>query len=542
VPLDPSYPQERLSYMLEDASLEVVLSQTRVQQVLAGFNGSILALDSLGESDSHFCSEYATTNLSAAETGGNSSNLAYVIYTSGSTGLPKGVLTEHLSVIRLVINPDFMRLDTDTVMLQSANIAFDAATLEIWGPLLNGGQCILYPHQYVSPEALNRVIEDHRVNALWLTAGLFREWSYAVPESSSLNYLLAGGDVLDADAIKRVQQALPELTLINGYGPTENTTFSTTYTFEQPHALNLVPIGKRLSTDQAYVLDSACELVPYGSVGELCVGGDGLARGYLNRPELTAERFIENPFYDENKPGCSPRLYRTGDLVRYLPDGNLEFIGRVDDQVKIRGFRIELGEVEAQLAQLESVDSALVTAKEVAGSQQLVGYVKPEQAVAQSDIADYVASLRTRLSEQLPEYMVPGIIMLVEAWPLTANGKVDRKVLPAPDGSALQGEYVAPETETEQVLVNIWAALLNLAPESVSINANFFDLGGHSLMVIRLLSSIKQELGLTLEVQGLYEIADIQELAKLCDSLLIKMKLKDRLTQHDESDLEEMEF
>ena len=517
VPLDPSYPQERLSYMLEDASLEVVLSQTHVQQVLAGFNGSILALDSLGESDSLFCDEYNKGNLSVAETGLTSSNLAYVIYTSGSTGLPKGVLTEHLSVIRLVINPDFMCLDTDTVMLQSANIAFDAATLEIWGPLLSGGQCILYPHRHVSPEALNRVIEDHRVNALWLTAGLFREWSYAVPESSSLNYLLAGGDVLDADAIKRVQQALPELTLINGYGPTENTTFSTTYTFEQPHALNLVPIGKRLSTDQAYVLDSACELVPYGSVGELCVGGDGLARGYLNRPELTAERFIENPFYDENKPGGSPRLYRTGDLVRYLPDGNLEFIGRADDQVKIRGFRIEPGEVETQLAQLESVDSALVTAKEVAGSQQLVGYVKPEQAVAQSDIADYVASLRNRLSEQLPEYMVPGIIMPVEAWPLTANGKVDRKALPAPNSSALLGEYVAPETETEQLLVDIWAALLNLAPESVSTTANFFELGGHSLLCIRLVSEIRARCEVEVSVQNVFDHSTLQALAGLID-------------------------
>jgi amino acid adenylation domain-containing protein len=517
VPLDPNYPKERLNYMLEDASLNVVLSQNQVQAVLTDFKGSILMLDELGGTDSYFCEAYANSNLIAVKTGLTSSNLAYMIYTSGSTGRPKGVLTEHISVARLVFNPDFMCLNKTTVMLQSANIAFDAATLEIWGPLLNGGQSILYPHQYLSPEALNSVIERYQVNALWLTAGLFREWSYGVPNVSPLKYLLAGGDVLDPDAIKRVQRILPKITLINGYGPTENTTFSTTYTFEQPHSFNIVPIGKKLSTDEAYIFDATSQMVPYGTVGELFVGGDGLARGYLNRPELTAERFIENPFYDESKATSSPRLYKTGDLVRYLPDGNLEFIGRADDQVKIRGFRIELGEIEAQLTKQVSVDSALVMAKELAGSQQLVGYIKPQGAMAESDRADYVAAVKAQLAKRLPEYMIPSVIMVVEQWPLTPNGKVDRKALPTPDGSVLQGEYVAPTTETEQILVDIWASLLNIEAGSISTSANFFELGGHSLLSIRLVSDIRNRCEMEVSLQSIFDNSTLHGLAKVIE-------------------------
>ncbi|MCJ8274035.1 MAG: amino acid adenylation domain-containing protein, partial [Psychrosphaera sp.] len=369
VPLDPSYPQQRLNYILDAAGLDLVLSQSEVQTVAADFDSTVVLLDGLVE-ENHFCSAQPSSNL-PLENNLDSSNLAYVIYTSGSTGQPKGVLTEHISVARLVSNADFMCLNNKTVMLQSANIAFDAATLEIWGPLLNGGQSVLYPHLHLLSDELNATIEQHQVNTLWLTAGLFGQWSYDVPTDSPLETLLAGGDVLDSEAIKRVQQVLPQLTLINGYGPTENTTFSTTYTFDKPHALDIVPIGKKLATDEAYILNEARQLVPLGGVGELYVGGDGLARGYLNRPELTAECFIDNPFYDAAKPHSSTRLYKTGDLVRLLTDLNLEFIGRADAQVKIRGFRIELGEVETQLAKLTAVDSAIV----MNNDQQLIGYI-----------------------------------------------------------------------------------------------------------------------------------------------------------------------
>jgi acyl carrier protein len=282
--------------------------------------------------------------------------------------------------------------------------------------------------------------------------------------------------------------------------------------------------------------------VPYGVVGELYLGGDGLARGYLNRPELTTERFIDNPFYQASDANSSSRLYRTGDLVRYLPDGNLSFIGRVDDQVKIRGFRIELGEVESQLTQLESVESSLVMSKELSGSQQLVGYIKPGLEIVESERADYVFRVKASLSERLPEYMVPSILMVVEQWPLTPNGKIDRKALPVPDGSACQGEYVAPTTDTEQVLVGIWAELLNLEVSAISVTANFFALGGHSLLILRLLDSIRQKLDLTLDVHGIYEIRDIRELAQFCNSIMTKVQLKDRLKLKDDAELEEIEF
>ncbi|MCJ8271596.1 MAG: condensation domain-containing protein, partial [Psychrosphaera sp.] len=361
-------------------------------------------------------------------------------------------------------------------------------------------------------EDLNNVIEHHQVNALWLTAGLFSEWSYSVPANSSLQYLLAGGDVLDPDAIKRVQQVLPTLTLINGYGPTENTTFSTTYTFEQPHTLDIVPIGKKLATDEAYILNSVAQLVPLGTVGELHVGGDGLARGYLNRPQLTAECFIDNPFYDAGKPNSSKRLYKTGDLVRLLPDdetltqGNLAFVGRLDDQVKIRGFRIELGEVEAQLVQLDVVDSALV----MVNSQLLVGYIKP---VSGQDNDMLVKRVIDALGVLLPAYMVPSFIIPVDQWPLTANGKVDRKALPQPDGSALQGEYVAPHTETEQALVEIWAELLGIDAKTISATANFFELGGHSLLSMRLVAQIRSRCKVEVSVARLFDNSTLQALA-----------------------------
>ncbi|NRA80921.1 MAG: AMP-binding protein, partial [Pseudoalteromonas sp.] len=240
--------------------------------------------------------------------------------------------------------------------------------------------------------------------------------------------------------------------------------------------------------------------------------------GYLNQPELTAERFIENPFYDEHQANSSPRLYKTGDLVRYLPDGNLEFIGRVDDQVKIRGFRIELGEIEAQLGQIDTVESSLVMAKDLAGGQQLVGYIKPNTEIEEQEHEVFIRGVLATLKEQLPDYMVPSFIMVVDDWPLTPNGKVDRKALPVPDNSALQGEYIAPSTETERVLVNIWSELLNIAPESISVTANFFELGGHSLMTLKLLLFIQQRVQKACDLSTLFLKSTVQSQALLLDS------------------------
>ncbi|MCJ8271038.1 MAG: condensation domain-containing protein, partial [Psychrosphaera sp.] len=333
----------------------------------------------------------------------------------------------------------------------------------------------------------------------------------------------------------KISQVMPNTCFINEYGPTEATVGCsyqkfTSATVEQYQDRADIHIGKPIKNTQFYVLNEQLSLLHHGVAGELFVGGDGLARGYLNRPDLTEERFIDNPFYQAGKANSSKRLYKTGDLVRYIPsssalpscgalpsnaddNGNLEFIGRADDQVKIRGFRIELGEVEAQLSQLDTVDSALVMAKDIAGSTQLVGYVKPQQCVAQNELSDYVNAVKTTLAQQLPEYMVPGFIVVVEGWPLTPNGKIDRRALPEPDSLALQGEYVAPDTETEQLLVEIWADLLNIEAESISTTADFFDLGGHSLLSIRLVSAIRSRCEVELSVVSIFDHSMLQALA-----------------------------
>ncbi|NQZ08923.1 MAG: amino acid adenylation domain-containing protein, partial [Algicola sp.] len=546
VPLDPDYPASRLSYLLDDSKLKTVITQSSLLAKTPISQAQALCLD--GQAYLDCLPTLSDANLPVQSLGLTPNHLAYVIYTSGSTGQPKGVLIEHISVVRLVINPDFMCLDNQTVMLQCANIAFDAATLEIWGPLLNGGQSILYPHQHLSLVTLNSVIERYQVNVLWLTAGLFSEWSYDVPASSTLKTLLAGGDVLDPQAIERVQQSAPALTLINGYGPTENTTFSTTYTFEQPHTRNIVPIGKKLSTDVGYILNEAAQLVPDGSIGELCVGGDGLARGYLNRPELTAERFIDNPFYEVARPDSSPRLYRTGDLVRYLPDGNLAFIGRADEQVKIRGFRVELGEIEQTLNTLEQVNGAVVLFKENSrGEKQLIAYVVLEKGVLEKDVneTDHQQTLtgvyREALSHRLPDHMVPAIFVELAQLPITVNGKIDRKALNAlegPDLGEVNGEHVAPGTDVEKRLCAIWQTILEV--EQVGITDNFFTLGGQSLLATRLSVQIGKEFDIKVELRELFEKQTIAELGKYVErELTIKLALETNVKNVQAQDDEE---
>ncbi|KAF7783787.1 amino acid adenylation protein, partial [Pseudoalteromonas rubra] len=356
VPLDPNYPASRLSYMAVDAGLKQVIGfgsgLAVTQSLMSEQAGTAIDIAALKLDD------YPQHNPALEALSGDA--LAYVIYTSGSTGQPKGVLTPHRAVQRLISTPHFMTLDSDTVFLHSANIAFDAATIELWGPLLNGGRCVLYPQDQLDIHALNTLIDSQAINSMWLTAGLFSEWSHHCDGRTSLRYVLAGGDIVHGADVMRVQQALPQAQVINGYGPTENTTFSCCYAIPTLHESQDIAIGTPLNGDQALVLSDDLSLVPYGSVGELCVGGDGLALGYLNQPELTAERFIDNPFYDSEVAGSSKRLYRTGDLVRYLADGNLAFVGRADDQIKIRGFRVELGEIAQQLSRQTQVDSALV--------------------------------------------------------------------------------------------------------------------------------------------------------------------------------------
>ncbi|GMX60226.1 non-ribosomal peptide synthase/polyketide synthase [Paenibacillus elgii] len=490
VPIDPDYPEERIRFMLEDSGAELLLVQTHLRD-RAPFAGKLVELD-----DERSYSE----DGSALEEVAGPNDLAYVIYTSGTTGKPKGVMVEHRNVVRLVKNTNYVELNEQTRILQTGAVVFDASTFEIWGVLLNGGRlCVVPSETILDASSLKHAIERYDINTMWLTSPLFNQLSQQDSGMfAGLKTLIVGGDVLSVPHINRVQREHPELRIINGYGPTENTTFSTTYAIvgEQQEA---VPIGKPISNSTAHIVDSALNLLPVGVWGELLVGGDGIARGYLNQPELTAEKFVERPFC----PGR--RCYRTGDLARWLPDGTLEYKGRMDEQVKIRGYRIELGEIEEQLLKLSSVQEATVIAREdESGHKQLCAYFVTNLELSASE-------LRAALSQKLPNYMIPSHFVPLQRMPLTPNGKIDRKALPAPEGGMLtKAEYIAPRTEQEQALAAVWQAVLGV--ERVGASDHFFELGGDSIKSIQVSSRLHQA-GYKLEIRDLFKYPTIAQLS-----------------------------
>ncbi|WP_143569904.1 amino acid adenylation domain-containing protein, partial [Tenacibaculum agarivorans] len=417
-----------------------VLSNQVNRGVLEGKRDlTIVALDSDWD---ELISKYPDDSLERVT---SPSHLAYVMYTSGSTGRPKGVQVTHTNIVSLATSCDYVALNSETVWLSTGSISFDAVTIEYWGTLLNGGELVLASREVLlNTSSFKSLILDKGVNTLWMTAS----WFHQVVEEdtsifASLRYLLVGGDIVLFNYTNTVKELYPDLKIINGYGPTENTTFSTTYTIEKTQTT--LPIGKPIKNSVAYIVDSAMNLVPVGVVGELVVGGSGVARGYLNNEELTNDKFISNPFT------AGDRLYKTGDLAKWLPDGNIEFIGRKDTQVKIRGYRIELGEIENALSNLVSVSQCCVLAKETStGNKILVGYVVSEGVFDKE-------AIQQALQEDLPGYMIPSIWIALDTMPLTANGKLDRRALPEPDSTALSTkEYVAPRNETEEQLVTIW--------------------------------------------------------------------------------------
>jgi amino acid adenylation domain-containing protein len=503
VPLDPSYPAERLAYMVGDADVSHLVVRSDLPDALAGFGGTVVGLDgmSLDSSDAAIPADVPADV--AAE------DLAYVVYTSGSTGRPKGVAVPHRAVIRLVRENDFADLSAEQVFLQLAPIAFDASTLEVWGPLLNGARLVLYPPETPSLEELGAFIESHGITTVWLTAGLFHQMvDQQLPRLRGVKQLLAGGDVLSVPHVRRAIDGLPDTRIINGYGPTESTTFTCCHTVRlQDTERASIPIGRPIANTRVHIVDSMMRPVPVGVPGELCIGGDGLAAGYLNQPELTAEKLVADPFSAD----AGARLYRSGDRARWLPDGTVEFLGRLDNQVKIRGFRIELGEIEAALAAHPEVREACVVVRDdAAGDKRLAAYVVPTQG----GLADPRAALRTWLQRRLPDYMVPAAFVAMPALPLNENGKVDRRALPAPEGFATDGR-AAPRTPTEEVLAGIWAEVLGL--EAVGAEDNFFELGGHSLLATQVVSRIRKVFGAELPLRAIFESPRVRELAERID-------------------------
>jgi amino acid adenylation domain-containing protein len=511
VPLDTSYPPERLAWLIEDCAPCALIGSAPLLAGLAPLACPVIALESSA-------AQLAACSAANPQRGtAQPRHLAYVIYTSGSTGEPKGVMIEQRSVLRLVMNNPYARIDTEDCIAHCANPAFDASTWEIWAALLNGARLLLVPQSVLlDPISFSNALIEEHVTALWMTVGLFNEYAPLLETAfSQLRYLLVGGDALDPRAMARLlASAVPPRHVINGYGPTETTTFAATYdiTFVAADARS-IPIGKPIGNTRMYILDAHGQPVPLGVAGEIHIGGPGVARGYLFRPELSAQRFIADPYGDEE----GARLYKTGDVGRYLADGNIEYLGRNDFQVKIRGFRIELGEIEARLAACAGVREAVVLAREAqvdAGAladKRLVAYVLREEGIDLS-----AAVLREQLAQVLPPYMLPSAFVCMDSFPLTPNGKLDRKALPAPDQQSLAArEFEAPVGEMEVALAGLWQELLGV--ERVGRHDQFFELGGHSLLAVQLVSRLRQLRGVELELRHLFAQPTLAGLASLAE-------------------------
>lgn len=510
VPLDPEYPKERLTFMLADTRVPVLLSQAKLLEGLPEHGAKVVCLDS----DWDIIVRESGENLPCTAT---PDSLAYVIYTSGSTGRPKGICIPHRGVNRLVFNTNYVNLTPSDRIAQASNCSFDAATFEIWGALLHGARIVgITKDVMLLPRDFAAQISDRKISAMFLTTALFNQLAREVPQAfQSVEHLLFGGEAVDPGSVREVLNHDPPSRLLHVYGPTESTTFTSWFLVEGvAEGSTTVPIGIPIANTQLYVLDSHFQPVPVGVPGELYIGGDGLARNYLNRPQLTAERFIPNPFSDE--PG--ERLYKTGDRVRYLPDGNIEFLDRLDDQVKIRGFRIELGEIESVLGHHPALREAVVMAQEdIPGDpsvplrigKSLVAYVVSNQETVPS-----ISELRSFLKEKLPDYMIPSAFVFLDALPITPNGKVDRRALPVPDGTRpeMEGRYVAPRTPEEEVLAGIWSEMLGV--KKVGIHDNFFELGGHSLIATQIISRLRDAFRVELQLHHFFETLTIAGLSE----------------------------
>lgn len=480
VPLDPSYPAERLAFMINDTGLSVILThqQLAASELIGASSVQLISVnpeEALGE----------TTNL---QTEVSAEDLAYIIYTSGSTGRPKGVAVPHRAVVRLVKETNYASFSPNETFLQLAPISFDASTFEIWGPLLNGGKLVIMPPGRPSLEEIGSAIHEDAVTTLWLTSGLFNAMiDERANDLCSLHQLLVGGDVLSVAHVEKALHELKNTRLINGYGPTESTTFACCHTIAPDVPLGKsVPIGKPIANTSAYILSENLKPVSIGVKGELFIGGDGVARGYWRRDDLTAEKFIPDPF--SNEPNA--RLYRTGDFACWRSDGTIEFLGRIDHQIKLRGYRIEPGEIETALRKdAEVLECVVIPREDRPGDKRLVAYIVRKEG---KEIRFEPSRMIGFLKKSLPGYLVPSVIIALPALPRTPNGKIDRDALPAPETIQSAGVLREPQTSLETKLLSIWKNVL--AREDIRMTDNFFDLGGHSLLGLRLMNQLREAL------------------------------------------------
>jgi len=504
VPLDPAYPTDRLSFMVKDAAVKVLLTHSKHKQLFASANNEAICLDS----DWPVIAQESTSNLEPAAT---PSNLAYVMYTSGSTGTPKGVMVLHGGLV------NYLSWAVKTYSVQAGgsvpvhtSISFDLTVTGLYTPLLVGGRVEILPEDWGGQSLVDALRKGKDRSLVKITPAhleLLNQQISSAEAAGSTKVFVIGGENLLAESLHLWRKSAPATRLINEYGPTETVVGCCTYEVgaDDP-ATGSVPIGRPIANTQLYILDRYMNPVPIGVIGELYIGGAGVARGYLNRPELTKERFLADSISGQ----IGALLYKTGDVARYRKDGILEYLGRVDNQVKVRGYRIELGEIEAALASDPRVKSCAVLVREdQPGNKQLVGYVVPLEGSSPT-----AEDLRQSLKQKLPEYMAPAHFVFLDSIPLTTNGKVDRKALPAPSYGDVSagGEFAAPRTETEKALAEIWTKLLKV--ERIGIHDDFFDFGGHSLMAMRAVSQIEEIFGVNLTLAGLLEAPTIAQLAE----------------------------
>jgi aspartate racemase len=496
VPLDISYPESRLAVMLRESGARVLIGEP------VGSHGAthpitVLDIDEILD---------AELPPDSPPEFGTATDTAYIMFTSGSSGVPKGVRVVHRGITRLVVNTNYVQFTPGDAVAHASNASFDASTFEIWGALLHGARLVIVPREkLLSPQELASFLRERGISILFLTTPLFHHLAREIPGAfGGLRYLVAGGDALQPGAARAVLQTAPPAHLVNGYGPTEVTTFAVCHevTDVPPDAVQ-IPIGRPISNTRAYILDAALEPVPPGIAGELYLGGPGVAAGYLNSPEMTAASFIPDPFSDDP----ASRLYKTGDLARWREDGLIEFLGRADNQVKIRGFRVEPGEIEAALLRHPRIRQAIVVPRaDSTGQKQLAAYVAIREG---PDIAS--GELRAYLLASLPEYMAPSAFAFVDALPLNANGKVDLAGLAAHPLVETERTLQTPGTWMEAALVDVWEKVLNFSP--VGVTDDFFDLGGHSLLAIRMLADVEKRTGIKIAPRALFEKPTIQHLA-----------------------------